>query len=139
MNEEQNRIYEEQLRKAEIEKESLRAENIRLEQEKSEREKELERKLAEIQMAKKEQALKETLTFKAKTSEVAINLFLINSNMAFLGGNLYVEPTISVNKKVYTATFNDIEGKYYNIEGTTNFISIKQLEDNYILEENNQN
>lgn len=134
VNQTQNEVYEEELRKAEIEKENLRAENLRLEQEKSEREKELERKLAEIQLIKKEQALKETLTYKAKTKDVAINVFLINSNMAFLGGNLYVEPTVSVNKKVYTASFNDIEGKYYNIEGTTNYISVKQLEDNYILE-----
>lgn len=137
INETQNEIYEEELRKAEIEKENLRAENLRLEQEKSEREKELEKQLAEIQLAKKEQSIKETLIYKAKTKEVAINLFLINSNMAFLGGSLYTEPTINVNKKVYTASFNDIEGKYYNIEGTTNYISVKQLEDNYLLENNN--
>lgn len=118
----------------EIQKLNFEQEKLKIEQEKQKREEELVKKLEEIQQAKKSEAEKNTLSFKAKTNDVAINLFLINSNMAFLGGNLYTSQTIKVDKKIYTASFNEIEGKYYKIDGTSNYISIKQLEDNYIEE-----
>lgn len=101
----------------------------------------LEAKLIELENKKQEQNTKveptekkvesNILRYKAKSKDVALNIFLVANNMAFLGGELYTNETVSINKKIYEATFNGSKTEYYNIEGTTNYISVKQLIENY--------